>query len=55
MGAESVRAVIRTAGELGIKISHALRFFRGELESPQGRGDTLMKYLAHYMKRSLPN
>jgi len=50
MGAESVRAVIRTAGELGIKYLTLYAFSVENWNRPKDEVDTLMKYLAHYMK-----
>jgi undecaprenyl diphosphate synthase len=49
-GAESVRAVIRTAGELGIKYLTLYAFSVENWNRPKDEVDTLMKYLAHYMK-----
>jgi undecaprenyl diphosphate synthase len=50
MGAESVRAVIRTAGELGIKYLTLYAFSVENWNRPKDEVDALMKYLAHYMK-----
>jgi undecaprenyl diphosphate synthase len=50
MGAESVRAVIRAAGELGIKYLTLYAFSVENWNRPTDEVDTLMKYLAHYMK-----
>src|SRR5260370_1219947 len=49
MGAESVRAVIRAAGELGIKYLTLYAFSVENWNRPTDEVDTLMKYLAHYM------
>jgi undecaprenyl diphosphate synthase len=49
-GAESVRAIIRTAGELGIKYLTLYAFSVENWNRPKDEVDTLMKYLAHYMK-----
>jgi undecaprenyl diphosphate synthase len=49
-GAESVRSVIRTAGELGIKYLTLYAFSVENWNRPKDEVDTLMKYLAHYMK-----
>jgi undecaprenyl diphosphate synthase len=49
-GAESVRAVIRTAGELGIKYLTLYAFSVENWNRPKDEVDTLMKYLARYMK-----
>ncbi len=50
MGAESVRAIIRTAGELGIKYLTLYAFSVENWNRPKDEVDALMKYLAHYMK-----
>src|SRR6266403_4262553 len=50
VGAESVRAIIRTAGELGIKYLTLYAFSVENWNRPKDEVDTLMKYLAHYMK-----
>jgi len=50
MGAESVRAIIRTAGELGIKYLTLYAFSVENWNRPKDEVDTLMKYLARYMK-----
>jgi undecaprenyl diphosphate synthase len=50
VGAESVRAIIRAAGELGIKYLTLYAFSVENWNRPQDEVDTLMKYLAHYMK-----
>jgi undecaprenyl diphosphate synthase len=50
MGAESVRAVIRAAGELGVKYLTLYAFSVENWNRPTDEVDTLMKYLAHYMK-----
>jgi undecaprenyl diphosphate synthase len=49
-GAESVRAVIRAAGELGIKYLTLYAFSVENWNRPKDEVDTLMNYLAHYMK-----
>ena len=49
-GAESVRAVVRTAGELGIKYLTMYAFSAENWSRPKEEVDTLMKYLAHYLK-----
>jgi len=53
-GAESVRAVIRTAGELGIKYLTLYAFSVENWNRPKDEIDALMKYLAHYMKTEFP-
>jgi undecaprenyl diphosphate synthase len=50
VGAESVRAIIRTAGELGIKYLTLYAFSVENWSRPKDEVDTLMKYLARYMK-----
>jgi undecaprenyl diphosphate synthase len=50
IGAESVRAIIRTAGELGIKYLTLYAFSIENWTRPKDEVDTLMKYLARYMK-----
>src|SRR6202795_1198017 len=49
-GAESARVIIRTAGELGIKYLTLYAFSVENWNRPKDEVDTLMKYLAHYMK-----
>ncbi len=49
-GAESVRAIIRASGELGIKYLSLYAFSVENWNRPKDEVDTLMKYLAHYMK-----
>src|SRR5580698_3278345 len=49
-GAESVRAVIRTAGELGIKYLTLYAFSVENWNRPKDEVDTLMKYLAKFLK-----
>ncbi len=53
VGAESVRAVIRAAGEVGIKYLTLYAFSVENWNRPKEEVDTLMKYLAHYMKTEL--
>lgn len=50
VGAESVRAIIRTAGELGIKYLTLYAFSVENWNRPKEEVEALMKYLAHYMK-----
>ena len=50
VGAESVRAIIRTAGDLGIKYLTLYAFSVENWNRPKDEVDALMKYLAHYMK-----
>src|SRR3954453_15635188 len=49
-GAESVRAVVRTAGEIGIKYLTLYAFSVENWSRPKEEVDTLMKYLARYLK-----
>jgi undecaprenyl diphosphate synthase len=52
-GAESVRAIIRAAGELGIKYLTVYAFSVENWNRPKDEVDTLMKYLARYLKTEL--
>jgi undecaprenyl diphosphate synthase len=49
-GAESVRAIVRAAGELGIKYLTLYAFSVENWNRPKEEVDTLMKYLARYLK-----
>jgi undecaprenyl diphosphate synthase len=49
-GAESVRAVVRAAGELGVKYLTLYAFSVENWSRPKDEVDTLMKYLARYLK-----
>src|SRR5688572_12880802 len=49
-GVESVRAVLRTCGELGIKYLTLYAFSVENWNRPKDEVDTLMKYLARYLK-----
>jgi undecaprenyl diphosphate synthase len=49
-GAESARAIIRNAGELGIKYLTLYAFSAENWNRPQDEVDALMKYLVHYLK-----
>jgi undecaprenyl diphosphate synthase len=49
-GAESVRAVVRAAGEAGIKYLTLYAFSVENWSRPKEEVDTLMKYLARYLK-----
>ena len=49
-GVESVRATMRTAGELGIKYLTLYAFSVENWNRPKDEVDTLMKYLARYLK-----
>lgn len=52
-GAESVRAVVRAAGELGIKYLTLYAFSAENWMRPKEEVDTLMKYLARYLKNEI--
>jgi undecaprenyl diphosphate synthase len=53
-GAESARAIIRTAGELGIKYLTLYAFSLENWNRPKEEVDALMKYLVHYLKTETP-
>jgi undecaprenyl diphosphate synthase len=53
VGAESVRAVVRAAGELGIKYLTLYAFSLENWSRPKDEVDTLMKYLARYLKNEI--
>jgi undecaprenyl diphosphate synthase len=53
-GAESARAIIRGAGELGIKYLTLYAFSTENWSRPKDEVDTLMKYLIQYLKRETP-
>jgi undecaprenyl diphosphate synthase len=52
-GADSVRAVVRAAGEVGIKYLTLYAFSVENWSRPKEEVDTLMKYLARYLKTEL--
>src|SRR5438046_4613658 len=52
-GAESVRAVVRTAGEIGIKYLTLYAFSVENWSRPKEEVDTLMKYLARYLRNEV--
>jgi undecaprenyl diphosphate synthase len=52
-GAESVRAVVRTAGEIGIKFLTLYAFSVENWNRPKEEVDTLMQYLARFLKSEL--
>ncbi|MDX1612370.1 MAG: polyprenyl diphosphate synthase, partial [Candidatus Thermoplasmatota archaeon] len=52
-GAESVRAVVRAAGELGIKYLTLYAFSVENWNRPKEEVDTLMRYLASYLKKEV--
>lgn len=49
-GAESARAIIRNAGELGVKYLTLYAFSAENWNRPKEEVDALMKYLVHYLK-----
>jgi len=49
-GAESVRLIVRAAGEVGVKYLTLYAFSVENWNRPKDEVDTLMKYLAHYLK-----
>src|SRR5687768_964862 len=49
-GAESVRAVVRAAGEIGLKYLTLYAFSVENWSRPKEEVDTLMKYLMRYLK-----
>src|ERR1051325_11656117 len=53
-GAESARAIIRAAGELGIKYLTLYAFSLENWNRPKDEVDALMKYLVHYLKTETP-
>ncbi|MCF7669834.1 MAG: isoprenyl transferase [Verrucomicrobia bacterium] len=53
-GVESVRAVVRAAGELGIKYMTLYAFSVENWSRPRDEVETLMKYLARYLKTEIP-
>src|SRR5271165_3133873 len=54
MGAESVRAVIRASGEIGIKQLTLYAFSVENWNRPKDEVDTLMQYLAKFLKNEIP-
>lgn len=52
-GAESVRAVVRAAGEVGIKYLTLYAFSVENWNRPKEEVDTLMKYLARFLKNEV--
>ena len=53
-GAESVRAIVRAAGEAGVKYLTLYAFSVENWNRPKDEVDTLMKYLARYLKNEIP-
>ncbi|MSU62471.1 MAG: isoprenyl transferase [Pedosphaera sp.] len=52
-GAESVRAIVRAAGEVGVKYLTVYAFSVENWNRPKDEVDTLMKYLARYLKNEI--
>ena len=52
-GAESVRAVVRAAGEVGIKYLTLYAFSMENWSRPKAEVDTLMKYLDRYLRNEV--
>src|SRR5437879_10695335 len=52
-GAESARVIIRTAGELGIKYLTLYAFSVENWNRPKDEVDTLMKYLARFLRSEI--
>jgi len=52
-GAEAVRAVVRAAGEVGIKYLTLYAFSVENWSRPKEEVDTLMKYLARYLRNEI--
>ena len=52
-GAESVKTIVRAAGELGIKFITLYAFSVENWNRPKDEVDTLMKYLLRFLKREL--
>ncbi len=53
-GVDSVRAVIRAAGEVGVKFLTLYAFSVENWNRPKEEVDTLMKYLARYLDSEIP-
>lgn len=53
-GAESARAIVRVAGEIGVKYLTLYAFSTENWNRPKDEVDTLMKYLVQYLKRATP-
>ncbi len=53
-GAESVRTIVRTAGEVGIKYLTLYAFSVENWNRPKEEVDTLMKYLERYLRSETP-
>ena len=52
-GVESVRTVVRTCGEIGVKYLTLYAFSVENWNRPKDEVDTLMKYLARYLKNEI--
>jgi undecaprenyl diphosphate synthase len=53
LGVESVRAIVRACGEVGIKYLTLYAFSVENWNRPKDEVDTLMKYLARYLKSEI--
>src|SRR5215212_617683 len=53
VGVESVRTIVRTCGEVGIKYLTLYAFSVENWNRPKDEVDTLMKYLARYLKTEI--
>jgi undecaprenyl diphosphate synthase len=53
LGVDSVRAVVRAAGEVGVKFLTLYAFSVENWNRPKDEVDTLMKYLAQFLKNEL--
>jgi undecaprenyl diphosphate synthase len=53
-GVESVRTIVRAAGEVGVKYLTLYAFSVENWNRPKDEVDTLMKYLAHFLKHEIP-
>ena len=53
VGAESVRTIVRVAGEVGVKFLTLYAFSSENWNRPKDEVDTLMKYLARYLKNEI--
>lgn len=52
-GVESVRTIVRTCGEIGVKYLTLYAFSVENWNRPKDEVDTLMKYLARYLKNEI--
>src|SRR5688572_13319365 len=53
VGVESVRAVVRSCGEIGVKYLTLYAFSVENWNRPKDEVDTLMKYLARFLKSEI--